>query len=52
MIASAFQDIWSPVIFLKFSELHEPQKFKNITRAHILRNAPVFIRFSILIYSR
>ena len=44
MNASAFRDIWSLVMFLKLSNFED---FKNITRAHISRNALAFIRFPI-----
>ena len=43
MIARVFRDIWSLVIALACFE-----NFKNITRAHISRNALAFIRFPIL----
>ena len=46
MNASAFRDIWSIVMFLKFSNCNF-ENFKNITPAHISRNALAFIRFPI-----
>ena len=56
MIARAFSDIWSLVMFLiKVLKLHSPaarailRTLKNFTRAHISRNVLAFIRFSILI---
>lgn len=40
--ARTFRDLWSLVLFLKFSKL---EKFQNITRAHKSRNALSFIQF-------
>ena len=49
MITRAFREIWSHAMFLKFSNctrlrLVQFENFKNITRAHISRNALAFIR--------
>ena len=48
--ARAFRDLWSLVMFWKFSNCScNFENFQNITRAHKSRNALVFIRFPILI---
>ena len=54
MIDRAVRDTWSLVMFFKFSNctrlrLVQFWNLKNITRAHISRNALSFIRFPILI---